>query len=108
MDKIILSGLLPEEINEYFKFTQKFRGEQIFKWIGQGATLFEQMSNLSKELRQILKQDSIIRSSKISQCLKDSDGTIKLQILLQDSLAVETVLLTDKELLAYLAKQAAQ
>ncbi len=97
MNKIILSGLLPEEINEYFKFTQKFRGEQIFKWIGQGATLFEQMSNLSKELRQTLKQDSIIRSSKISQCLKDSDGTIKLQILLQDSLAVETVLLTDKE-----------
>ena len=39
MDKIILSGLLPEEINEYFKFTQKFRGEQIFKWIGQAKNL---------------------------------------------------------------------
>lgn len=97
MEKIYLSGLLPEEINECLEFKQKFRGEQIFKWIGQGATSFEQMTNLNKELRHSLEEKAIIRSSTISECLKDPDGTIKLQISLKDSLAVETVLLTDKD-----------
>lgn len=97
MEKIALAGLLPEEITEKLALEQKFRGLQIFKWIGSGADSFEEMTNLSKEIRASLSEKAILRSSKVSKVLKDPDGTIKLQITLSDGNAVETVLLTDKE-----------
>ena len=97
MEKIQLAGLLPEEITEQLGLSQKFRGEQIFQWIGKGVTSFDQMTNLSLDLRTKLEKTSVIRSSRISKILKDPDGTIKLQIELHDKKAVETVLLIDKE-----------
>ena len=97
MEKIILPGLLPDEITESLNLKQKFRGIQIFKWIGSGTTSFDQMTNLSKDVRQMLSERAVLRSSKVTQTLKDPDGTIKLQITLSDGRAVETVLLTDKE-----------
>lgn len=97
MEKIILLGLLPDEITESLNLQQKFRGLQIFKWIGSGITSFDQMTNLSKDVRQMLSEKAVLRSSKVTQTLKDPDGTIKLQITLSDGRAVETVLLTDKE-----------
>ena len=97
MEKIILPGLLPDEITESLNLQQKFRGLQIFKWIGSGITSFDQMTNLSKDVRQMLSERAVLRSSKVTQTLKDPDGTIKLQITLSDGRAVETVLLTDKE-----------
>ena len=97
MEKIILTGLLPAEICEQLELPQKFRGTQIFKWIGSGITDFDAMTNLSNDLRNCLKQKALLRSSEVSNVLRDPDGTIKLQISLQDKNAVETVLLTDRE-----------
>ena len=97
MSNIVLSGLLPEEISEQLKLTQKFRGLQIFKWVGNGINDFDKMTNLSLDLRNQLKNNSSIRNSKVTNVLKDPDGTIKLQITLDDNNSVETVLLTDKE-----------
>lgn len=97
MSKIALAGLLPEEITEQLQLGQKFRGLQIFKWIGGGATSFDQMTNIGKDVRQRLNEQATLRSSSVSRTLKDPDGTIKLQITLEDGGAVETVLLTDKE-----------
>lgn len=97
MDKIALAGLMPEEITEKLDLGQKFRGLQIFKWVGSGVTSFDQMTNLSKDVRSSLGEKAVLRSSKVSQTLKDPDGTIKLQITLNDGYCVETVLLTDKE-----------
>ena len=97
MEKIALTGLLPDEITEKLALNQKFRGLQIFKWVGSGTESFEDMTNLSKETRNLLSEKAILRSSKVSKVLKDPDGTIKLQITLFDGNAVETVLLTDKE-----------
>lgn len=97
MEKIVLSSLLSDEITEKLNLSQNFRGKQIFKWIGSGAKNFDEMTNLSLDLRNQLKQKAVLRSSKISNILKDDDGTIKLQITLEDGNAVETVLLTDKE-----------
>ena len=97
MEKIILSGLLPSEITEKLELQQKFRGLQIFKWIGAGVKDFDKMTNLSVSIREELKEKSMIRSSSVSNVLKDPDGTIKLQIALKDENAVETVLLTDRE-----------
>lgn len=97
MEKIILSGLLPQEIGEKLGLSQKFRANQIFKWIGTGVSDFDKMTNLSLDLRNELKEKSLLRSSNIENVLKDPDGTIKLQIKLSDGNIVETVLLTDKE-----------
>ena len=97
MSNIVLSGLLPEEISEQLGLKQKFRGLQIFKWVGNGINDFDKMTNLSLDLRNQLKNTSSIRNSKVTNVLKDPDGTIKLQITLEDNNSVETVLLTDKE-----------
>ena len=96
MEKLVLTGLFPEEITERLSIPQSFRGKQIFKWISSHATDFSQMTNLSKEFREELEQKAVIRSSKVNLVLKDPDGTVKLQIKLFDGLFIETVLLTDK------------
>lgn len=96
-DLITLSELLPEEISEKLELSQKFRGKQIFQWIAKGVSEFDQMTNLDKNLRNQLKQKSRIFSTKITKILEDPDGTIKLQITLDDGLSIETVLLIDKE-----------
>ena len=49
MNQIVLTGLLPSEICEQLELPQKFRGTQIFKWIGSGVTDFDAMTNLSVE-----------------------------------------------------------
>ena len=97
MEKIVLTGFTPEEITEKLELSQSFRGKQIFKWISTGITSFDQMTNLSLELRQELKEKASLRTSKVAQTLTDPDGTIKLVISLYDGNNVETVLLTDKE-----------
>ena len=97
MEKIVLTGFTPEEITEKLELSQSFRGKQIFKWISTGITSFDQMTNLSLELRQELKEKASLRTSKVVQTLTDPDGTIKLVISLYDGNNVETVLLTDKE-----------
>lgn len=96
MQKISLTGLTPLQINEKLGLKQAFRGKQIFKWISSHAKSFSEMTNLSKELREELEEKAVIRSSTVNTVLKDPDGTIKLQIKLEDGLFIETVLLTDK------------
>lgn len=97
MEKLVLTGLLPQEITEKLNLSQSFRGKQIFKWISTGVTSFDQMTNLSFELRNELKEKAVLRTCKVQDTLTDPDGTIKLVILLDDGNCVETVLLTDKE-----------
>lgn len=97
MHKINLTGLFPEEITEILSLKQNFRGLQIYKWIYSGAETFDAMTNLGKEERKKLSEIAEICSSSVSRTLKDPDGTVKLQIRLKDGLAVETVLLSDKE-----------
>lgn len=97
MEKIILTGCLPQQITEQLGLNQSFRGKQIFKWVSTGVTDFDSMTNLSLELREELKQKAVLRSSEIENVLKDPDGTIKIVVKLQDGNNVETVLLTDKE-----------
>ena len=96
-DKISITGLLPEEITEKLGISPAFRGKQIFEWIGKGVESFDQMKNIGAQLIEELKQKAVLRCCSVSKVLKDPDGTIKLQISLSDGMAVETVLLTDRE-----------
>ena len=96
MNKIALTGLTPQQITEQLSLKQTFRGKQIFKWIYSHECDFDKMTNLSKDLRDDLKEKAVVRSSTVNQVLRDPDGTVKLQIKLNDGLYIETVLLTDK------------
>lgn len=95
--KILLTGLLPDEICEKLSLPQKFRGRQIFQWISKGVSSFDEMTNLDRSTRAFLTENASLYSSCVTKVLKDPDGTIKLQITLHDGCAVETVLLTDRE-----------
>lgn len=95
--KISLFGLSAEEIFSELGLSAKFRARQVFSWIYKGISNFDEMKNIDSATRNILKEKACLYSSSVSQVLKDPDGTIKLQITLNDKKAVETVLLTDRE-----------
>ena len=97
MEKIPLTGLFPNEITSAMSFDKAFRGSQIYRWIYSGAKSFDEMTDLGKKDREALAEKAVIHSSSVSKTLNDPDGTVKLQISLHDGLAVETVLLTDRD-----------
>ena len=96
-EKIPLAGLTPEEISSSLQLKPAFRAKQVYEWIAKGVESFDQMTNIDKATREKLDSSALLRSSSVSQVLRDPDGTIKLQITLNDGRAIETVLLTDKE-----------
>lgn len=96
-EKISLAGLAPEEISSSLQLKPAFRAKQVYEWIAKGVESFDQMTNIDKATREKLDSSALLRSSSVSQVLRDPDGTIKLQITLNDGRAIETVLLTDKE-----------
>ena len=94
--KVALAGLSAAEISESLGLSPAFRGRQVFRWIGKGAESFGEMTDIGSALRAELEEKAVLRSSSVSRSLRDGDGTEKLQIALQDGLAVEAVLLTDR------------
>ena len=92
-----LAGLEPGEICSVLSLSPAFKGTQIFQWIAKGITTFCDMTNLSKAERETFAKQSRIYSSSVTETQKDPDGTVKLQITLDDGSSVETVLLTDRE-----------
>ena len=54
------------------------------------------MTNISLELREVLKKDFVINHIKIDNIQKSSDGTIKNAVTLFDNLLVESVLIPVK------------
>lgn len=74
-----------------------FRTEQIVKWIYEARVdSFDDMTNLSLELRNKLKEHFYIGSFKILEKQKSKDGTIKYLFDLLDGNAIETVLMEYK------------
>jgi 23S rRNA (adenine2503-C2)-methyltransferase len=71
-----------------------FRAKQIYEWLWQrGAHDFEAMTNLSKNLRQMLQQHFVIQHLHIAKQQRSSDGTLKLAFELYDQHWVEGVLI---------------
>ena len=72
-----------------------FRAEQIFKWLYQDkVTSFDEMLNLSLELREKLKQKYTICNFEILRKQESSDGTKKYLFDVLDGNAIETVLMS--------------
>ena len=71
-----------------------FRAEQIFKWVHQEKVkTFEEMTNLSLELRKRLEENYTMCNYKILKKQESKDGTIKYLFDVLDGNAIETVLM---------------
>lgn len=74
-----------------------FRAKQIYEWLWKkSARSFDEMSNLSLELREKLKANFEIRAVQIAHQQVSSDGTIKLAFRLFDGKLVEGVLIPSR------------
>ena len=93
--KDILS-MLPEELAEEFKKKgfPAFRAKQVTEWLKKGVSFFDEMNNLSKEMREILKQEyHLYRPVILRKQVSKLDGTVKYLWGLEDGNAVETVVM---------------
>ena len=73
---------------------KKYRAEQIFKWIYVDKVKeFDEMTNLSIELREKLKQNYTMCNFKILKKQESQDGTKKYLFDVLDGNAIETVLM---------------
>jgi len=89
-----------EDLEGLFKIEgkQKFRAQQLFKWVYDlGVTDFDQMTNLAKDFRAILKTQFHFQLPKLSLHLKSNDGTQKFLFELRDKNTIEAVLIPSKD-----------
>lgn len=81
---------LKEELREMGQ--QPFRAAQIFRWLHQGVCSFDEMSNVSKPLRQQLTEHYLLTAPKIlRRQVSKVDGTIKYLWELHDGNCIESV-----------------
>lgn len=86
---------LDELKQEFIKLGEKaYRAEQVFKWLYvDKVTSFDEMTNLSKELREKLSQEFAMHNFKILKKQESTDGTKKYLFDILDDNAIETVLM---------------
>ncbi len=90
-------GFTNEKLKEYLieKGHKPFGADQLFKWVyEQKITDFDKMSNVSKNLREELKETVEIKDLDIHTVQESSDGTVKYLFKLHDGSLIETVLMT--------------
>ncbi len=85
----------------------KFRAKQIYEWLWNKSCVdFEQMSNLSKELRNTLQQNFYINHITENITQKSNDGTIKMGFKCQDDRMIEGVMIpADNRMTACVSSQ---
>lgn len=92
----VLSGLKLQELEQLMtEFgATKFRAKQIHNWIyTKSVSTIDEMTNLSKDFREELKQKAVVTETKIKVKQVSTDGTIKYLIEYPDGECVETVLM---------------
>ena len=73
---------------------QKFRARQVYDWLWKKGTRdFEQMTNLSKSLREYLSEHFTINAISTDKVQHSADGTIKTRFRLYDGHLIESVLI---------------
>ena len=94
-----IKSMTLEELTAWFKEQGEpaFRAKQVFQWLYRGVTSFDEMSNLSKNLRQKLSENCFITAPKVARRQMSAlDGTIKYLWELGDGNCIETVLMRYK------------
>ena len=77
---IDLKSMTLEEMTAAFRELGEpaFRGKQVFTWLHKGATSVDEMTNLSKALREKLKEHFFITAPQVARKqVSQLDGTIK-------------------------------
>lgn len=93
--KDIRSMTLDEIKADFAEIGEKpFRASQVYKWVQGGALSFDEMTNISKELRQKLSDNYLLAGVTIEKKLVSKlDGTIKYLYRLHDGEYIESVVM---------------
>lgn len=95
-----IKSFTSEQLNKAMKNMSqpKFRAKQIFKWLhSDGVKSFDEMTNISKDLRQRLSDEYFISDCAIEDKYVSSiDGTVKYLFRLYDGEYVESVVMKYK------------
>ena len=107
--KIDIRGLSEDQIIEFFekKGFDSYRGRQVYEWIWRKSCYsFDEMTNISKDLRDVLDNHFVINHIQVDKIQKSFDGTIKNAVKLHDDHTVESVLIpTDDRTTACVSSQ---
>ena len=93
---IDLKSMTLEELSGFLRSMGEpaFRGRQVFTWLHKGVSSFDEMSNLSKALREKLKEQCILTVPRVAKKqVSARDGTIKYLWQMADGNCVESVLM---------------
>ena len=88
------------QVEEYFLSIneKKFRSQQVWEWLWQKhAMSFDDMSNLSKDLRNKLAAEFTLPALKVDEMQSSTDGTIKSRFKTFDGHSIEVVLIPTEE-----------
>ena len=88
-----------EELSESFKRDglKAFRAAQVYEWLTKGAESFDEMTNLSKDLRSALSEKYFVAALKIrKKYVSKIDGTVKYLFELSDGRLIESVVMKYK------------
>jgi 23S rRNA (adenine2503-C2)-methyltransferase len=91
-----IRALSQQDLREFFgkRGLPEFRGNQVFEWLWKrGVHSFEEMTNLSLNLRNELASEFSINHIEVDRMQRSADGTIKNAVKLFDGLLVESVLI---------------
>ena len=97
-DKINLLGMSQDMFEQFFaaRDEKPFRARQILQWIYQrGVIDFDEMTDLSKKLRDRLKEDAEIVLPSVQSRHESKDGTVKWLFATDCGQAVETVFIPE-------------
>ena len=95
-EKKDIRALTKDQLRDFFVINgdKAFRGNQVYEWLwSKGAHKFEDMTNVSKQTREMLEANFVINHIKVDQMQRSEDGTVKNAVRLHDGLVVESVLI---------------
>jgi len=98
--KVNLLGLSAEKLTQFFATIgeKPFRSTQVLKWIHQmGVDDFDEMTNLSKGLRERLKEVAEIVAPEVVSQQDSVDGTCKWLIRVEGGSCIEAVFIPEKD-----------
>lgn len=86
-----------EELKQFLleKGHKSFHADQLFKWVYEQKIFdYDQMTNISKPLREELKRSVEIKTLEVQSVQESNDGTVKYLFKLENGSLIETVLMT--------------
>jgi 23S rRNA (adenine2503-C2)-methyltransferase len=98
VEKQDIRSLSSAEIEAFFRDQKEkpFRARQVYEWIWKKTCRsFGEMTNLSKETRQLLEDHFSFRVLEVKNELRDPDGTVKSTFRVDERTLIESVLIPD-------------